>query len=77
MTKKSAMSLFKTKEAAELCGYSERHMIRMRQMGEGPPYLRFGGRVLYRECDLEAWLCSKRVVPPREGEVLSTSKKVE
>lgn len=58
-----------TRDAAPYCGYSERHFIRMRQLGEGPPYLRMRGKVLYRQSDLDAWLDSKRVVPPREGEV--------
>ncbi|MCG5528589.1 MULTISPECIES: helix-turn-helix domain-containing protein [Halorhodospira] len=59
-----------TANAAPYCGYSERHFIRMRQQGEGPPYLRLKGKVFYRQSDLDAWLDSKRVVPPRETELL-------
>ena len=34
-----------------------------RHRGEGPPFTRFGRRVLYRGDDLNAWLDSHRVEP--------------
>jgi hypothetical protein len=33
---------------------------KMRCRGEGPAFLRIGGTVLYRECDVLAWLESRR-----------------
>lgn len=39
-----------------------------RHRGEGPPYLRFGNRVLYRGSELNAWLDSHLVHPAnKEG----------
>lgn len=44
---------------------SERYLIpkttaaKWRWNGEGPPYVKLGKRVLYRETDVEAWLASK------------------
>ena len=38
-------------------------MSQWRHRGEGPRYVRLGGRVLYRGVDLNAWL-DKRIIEP-------------
>ena len=38
-------------------------MSQWRHRGEGPRYVRLGGRVLYRGIDLNAWL-DQRIVEP-------------
>ena len=38
-------------------------MSQWRHRGEGPRYVRLGGRVLYRGVDLNAWL-DERIVEP-------------
>ena len=38
-------------------------MSQWRHRGEGPRYVRLGGRVLYRGIDLNAWL-DERIVEP-------------
>jgi len=55
-----------TSPAAEHCGYSGRHFHRMRAQGEGPPYIKVRGKILYRQSDLDRWLDEHRVVPVRE-----------
>lgn len=35
---------------------SERTLERMRTNGTGPPFVRFGRRIFYREVDVEKWL---------------------
>lgn len=37
-----------------------------RHRGEGPPYVRYGNRVLYRGSELNAWLDSHVVRPANE-----------
>lgn len=57
--------LLPTREGAEYCHYSERHFIRLRNQGEGPPYIKTRGKVLYRKSDLDSWLNAQRRVPVR------------
>ena len=40
---------------AERWSMSARTLQRWRQDGKGPPFLKLGGRVMYRLCDIEAW----------------------
>lgn len=54
-----------TREAADYIGFSERTFIRWRNAGEGPPYCRVGGKIVYLRSDLSAHLKSNRVVPVR------------
>ncbi len=42
--------------AAVLGGFQTSTLTRWRTNGEGPPYVKIGNRVLYRETDLIAWL---------------------
>ena len=39
-----------------------------RHRGEGPPYLRFGNRVLYRGSDLNRWLAAHPFLARRDWE---------
>lgn len=59
--------LFDTAETAEYTHHSQRTVIRWRQRRIGPPWIKAGGKVLYRKSDLDAWLDSRRVVPMREA----------
>jgi predicted DNA-binding transcriptional regulator AlpA len=53
------------KEFAERMGRSVRHLERMIAVGEGPPIIKLGPRAVgISEADGEAWLASRRVVPP-------------
>ena len=46
-----------TTEAAALLRLSKRTLEKYRMTGiGGPPFVRIGGRVLYRRADLENWL---------------------
>lgn len=44
-----------TREAAHLIGLSPRTLEKYRTFGAGPAYRKIGGRVVYRQADLEAW----------------------
>ncbi len=44
-----------TREASRLIGLSPRTLEKYRCYGGGPVYLKIGGRVVYRQADLEAW----------------------
>ena len=44
---------------------SVRHLERLISLGEGPPLIRLGARkVGIADDDFDAWLASRRVVPP-------------
>jgi DNA-binding transcriptional MerR regulator len=42
--------------STRLHGVSPRTIERWRRLNTGPAYVRVGGRVLYREADVEDWL---------------------
>ena len=47
-------------EAAKILRLSERSLERFRLTGTGPRFIKAGGRrVLYRMCDIEAWLAER------------------
>ena len=48
--------LLTAREAAVALRLSERTLERLRVTGDGPAYSKLGRRVLYRECDLDAWV---------------------
>ena len=50
-----------TRNAAAYLGLSPRTLDRYRVSGEGPDFYRFGGRILYRQTDLEQWAAERRV----------------
>ena len=49
-----------TREAADHLGLSTRTLDRYRVSGDGPVFLRFGGRVRYLREDLDAWARTRR-----------------
>ncbi len=50
-----------TKGAADYIGCSESLLNTFRVKGKGPRFLRLGSRVMYRLCDLDAWIDSRAV----------------
>ena len=57
-----------TKEAAKILGVSHRTLEKYRVTGEGPPYFKFGRRVLYLEEDVIEWAKSKRCKSTSDGD---------
>lgn len=51
-----------TKQVAELTGLSVSYFEVGRSLGaaDRPPYSRLGRRVVYRRCDVEAWIASRK-----------------
>ncbi|WP_018952492.1 helix-turn-helix transcriptional regulator [Thioalkalivibrio sulfidiphilus] len=60
--------LAETDETSEYIHTSPRTLIRWRNEGKGPPYIKAGHRVLYRKRDVDAWLEGRKVIPVREQE---------
>lgn len=58
--------ILKTREAAAYLRHSERSLIRWRNARVGPPWIRAGGRIVYRRADLDAWLTRRTVEPEME-----------
>ena len=58
--------LLTQKEAAELLAVSESWLEKLRWLNdpEGPPFLRIGRLIRYRESELKAWLATR----PRGGD---------
>ena len=57
--------LSKKEFSEQRMGRSVRHLERMIAIGEGPPIIKLGPRAVgIAEADGEAWLASRRVVPP-------------
>jgi len=48
-------------DAAKLLRLSERTLERLRLQGGGPPFVKAGRSVRYRETDLEAWIDARVV----------------
>jgi len=53
--------LMNTREAASYLRLGKPTIERFRMTGEGPAYLKLGGAVRYRRCDLDAWLESRLI----------------
>lgn len=49
--------------AAPIIGVEPQTLKAWRRKGIGPPYVRFGNRVRYRVCDIEAWLAAHTITP--------------
>ncbi|NGZ05128.1 MAG: helix-turn-helix domain-containing protein [Magnetococcales bacterium] len=47
-------------ELSRRWGISHRTLERWRSLGEGPPYLKIGGRVVYRQDDIERYEAKQR-----------------
>jgi helix-turn-helix protein len=54
-------TLLTQRDAALVLRCSERTLERLRCSGAGPRYIKTARKVLYRECDLEAWLAARSV----------------
>jgi predicted DNA-binding transcriptional regulator AlpA len=52
-------TLLMQREAAALLRLSERTLERWRVSGDGPPFVKAGRRVGYREADLVAWISAR------------------
>ena len=52
-----------TKEVADLTGFSRSYFEKGRCYGYGPNFHRFGGKVLYRLADVEAWFAAHECGP--------------
>ena len=50
----------RTPQAADRCKVSSSLLNKLRSSGDGPPYAKFGGIVLYRITDLDAWIDSHK-----------------
>ena len=48
--------LIKAKLAAEYLGASRQTLAHWRVRGDGPPYAKLGGRIVYDLSDLESWV---------------------
>ena len=51
---------FDVRGAAEYIGMSSAFLNRRRVTGNGPAYLKLGGRIFYPQSDLDAWLQGQR-----------------
>lgn len=49
-----------SRQAGDYLGLSTRTLDRLRVSGDGPVFLKFGGRVRYLREDLDAWARSRR-----------------
>jgi predicted DNA-binding transcriptional regulator AlpA len=49
--------------AAARTGMAVKTLQNWRSRGVGPPYYKLGGRILYDEAELDAWLAQQRVAP--------------
>lgn len=56
-----------TAEAAKYVRLSQPTLERFRLTGAGAEYLKLGGAVRYRRCDLDAWLETRRVRSTSDG----------
>jgi hypothetical protein len=61
-----ARKLLTAKEVAERRRRTPQALVMERKRGTGPPYILDGGRVLYREDDVEAWLEECRIDPSKQ-----------
>ena len=56
-----------TKAAAERVGFSPGTFQNMRVYGGGPPFVKCGRKVLYRDSDVDTWLAKNVVHSTSEG----------
>ena len=48
------------KAAAERLGIHESMLAKLRMTGDGPPFFRIGGSIIYTQTELDEWFVSKR-----------------
>lgn len=58
--------LLDTPEASQVVRHSPRTLIRWRNEGIGPPYVKLGRKVLYRRDALRNWIQQREHTPVRE-----------
>jgi endogenous inhibitor of DNA gyrase (YacG/DUF329 family) len=56
MATETVQKLLSVTETADLIGCSSSQLNKWRMVGEGPPFMKLGARVLYNPADLAAWL---------------------
>lgn len=61
-------AIFTAKDIAAYRHVSENALAVERHRGDGPRYLKLGGRVFYRAADLETWIAENTITPPRSAE---------
>lgn len=49
-----------TRAQAERIGLAPKTLDNWRSTGGGPPYYKIGGRVLYDDAEVDAWLAARR-----------------
>ena len=60
--------ILRTPEAAAYLGLAKSTLEKRRLTGEGPPFVRLGGRAIgYEREELDAWLASRRVASTSEA----------
>jgi predicted DNA-binding transcriptional regulator AlpA len=55
----TARRMLDTHGAAEYTGFARSTMAKQRLRGDGPPYVKVGGKILYPLEELDAWLDSQ------------------
>lgn len=53
------MTLLRTPDAAQRLGVSASFLEKQRCLGTGPDYVKIGRSVVYRECDIDAWVAAQ------------------
>ena len=53
-----AAELLSTLDFEETCKIPRATQAKMRWNGTGPNYVKLGSRVLYRRCDIDAWIAA-------------------
>lgn len=56
-------------EVAEILGFSDKTLANLRSRSEGPPYVKLGAAVRYREDELSRWIDARRC--PGDGTIAS------
>lgn len=53
-------------EISQMAGIAESTLAHWRHKGKGPKYIKIGRKVMYRECEVEAYLDKHTVTPVLE-----------
>jgi predicted DNA-binding transcriptional regulator AlpA len=60
MNTNATSALLNAQKAADWTGLSTSTLAKLRLTGNGPTFSKLGRRVVYRVCDLEAWIEAHR-----------------
>ncbi|MXN63871.1 helix-turn-helix domain-containing protein [Stappia sp. GBMRC 2046] len=63
------------RETADYLRVSKSFLDKARVAGNGPPFVRFGNRVLYRRDDVDAWATGRRFSSTSEYEIEDAADK--